>query len=302
LKESIDFHGLPTIALENEHFHIEALAQAGPRLVRAFVQGNSENIFAEVPGLKIDTSQGQYSLLGGHRLCHAPEAMPRTYIPDDQGVLSSIDHETMVLEGPPERYSNIQKRMTITLIADRPGLVINQTLTNLNAWQIELACWGITQLPPGGIAILPQPDQSFDPSGLLPNRALVLWPYTKWGDARLELHDDFILVHAEALQTAMKIGYANNEGWAGYLRKDVLFVKRFEKPSPAPYPDLGCNLEIYANSTFLEMETLGGLVRLSPSESITLTETWEFIPNLSHIPHSIQGIRSLVDELGLPHK
>jgi hypothetical protein len=295
----MDYYGMPTIALENVHLRIEALSQAGPRLVRAFVQGNRENIFAELPGLKIDTPYGPFTMKGGHRLWHAPEAMPRTYIPDDLGLNSTVKDQTMILTGSVESFSNIQKQMTIELMETRPGIKISHTLTNHNAWPVELACWGITQLPLGGIAILPQPVLPADSSGLLPNRALVLWPYTKWKDTRLYLDDDLVLVKGEAQDSALKIGYANFSGWAGYLRNSVLFLKRFETPSSSPYPDMGCNVEVYANHLFLELETLGSLVKLLPFQSITITETWEFIPNLSHIPLSIKGARALVDELGL---
>lgn len=296
---SKDFYGLPTITLENAHQRIDALAQAGPRLVRALLHGISENQFAELPGLKIETPLGQYSMQGGHRLWHAPEAMPRTYISDDRDLDATIEDGVLTLTGSVEPFSNIRKTMIVTLLEDRPGLHIIQTLTNTGAWAVELACWSITQLPLGGMAFLPQPVHLADSDGLLPNRSLVLWPYTRWNDTRLHLHDDLLLMKGEAELPPLKVGYLNKAGWLGYLRNGIFFLKRLEKPTTTPFPDLGCNAEVYVNHLFLELETLGSLVNLLPGQSTTITETWEFFTELTHIPYSIKGARGLVNELGL---
>lgn len=101
---SKDFYGLPTVTLENAYLRIDALAQAGPRLVRAFIHGISENQFAELPGLKIETPLGDFSMQGGHRLWHAPEAMPRTYISDDHGLVATEQGNGLILRGPVEIF------------------------------------------------------------------------------------------------------------------------------------------------------------------------------------------------------
>ena len=62
---------------------------------------------------------------------------------------------------------------------------------------ISLAPWGITQLPLGSMGILPMPVDGY---GFTPNRNLVLWPYTSLNDERLELHDDFVLLHGKSAQ------------------------------------------------------------------------------------------------------
>ena len=46
-----DFHGHKAVVLENEHFRLECLAQAGPRVVRLIPHWTGENIFAELPNL-----------------------------------------------------------------------------------------------------------------------------------------------------------------------------------------------------------------------------------------------------------
>lgn len=294
-----NYYGLPTITLENAQLRVDALASAGPRLVRAIIHGNNENQFAELPGLKIETPLGPYSVQGGHRLWHAPEAMPRTYIPDDHGLTAVIENGTLTLAGMIEQPTQIQKMISLRLLEDRPGLVIEQTIRNTGPWAIELACWGITQLPLGGMAILPQAIDQVNRDALLPDRSLVLWPYTHLNDARLHFYDDMLLIKGNAMLPPCKIGYANDAGWAGYLRNGVLFVKHLDNHPSAYLPDRGCNTEVYVNHLFLELETLGNLLQLPPDQSTTITERWEFYTGLSHIPYSVKGARTLIHELGL---
>ena len=80
---SRDFYGLLTRTLANKHVRLDYLTTAGPRIVRLTLAGSDDNLFAEVADIKIPTPYGDYSLFGGHRLWHSPEAMPRSYMPDN---------------------------------------------------------------------------------------------------------------------------------------------------------------------------------------------------------------------------
>ena len=81
-----DFYGKPVGILENKYLRLEYLLQAGPRIVRLFPAGSQENLLAELPELIVPTPYGDYHFTGGHRLWHAPEQMPRSYIPDNEGL------------------------------------------------------------------------------------------------------------------------------------------------------------------------------------------------------------------------
>ena len=144
-------------------------------------------------------------------------------------------------------------------------MTVSHELWNGGAWPVELAPWAITQLPLGGVAILPQPTEPIDSDGVMPNRHLVLWPYTRWHDPRLRLGDEHVLIEARPESSVFKIGYMNHHGWVGYLRAGVLFVKRFEPQPRAWHADLGCNAEVYCSDRFIELETLGPLCRLEPA-------------------------------------
>jgi hypothetical protein len=83
----------------------------------------------------------------------------------------------------------------ISLLVTR---ITDHSLTNQGLWPIETAPWAITQLKPGGVAILPQQVGPADPDGVQPNRTLALWPYTDIGSAHLnrevwEVRDDLSL-------------------------------------------------------------------------------------------------------------
>jgi hypothetical protein len=269
-----DFYGHPVGVLENDFLRLEYLSQAGPRIVRLSLVGSSDNLLAETPEVSWETPYGPYHLYGGHRLWCAPEKLGITSQPDDADLRIELISQGVRLTGAPQPVDSLTKTLEIRLEAGRPGVHLRHCLTNLGAAPVELAPWAITQLPLGGQAILPQPTRPVDADGLLPNRSLVLWPYTRWDDPRLKLGDEVIVVNGIPISDKFKIGYKNRLGWAGYLRQGILFGKKFEFQDQGRYTDMGCNLEIYCDHRCLELETLGPLCTLAPGESIDHKEEW----------------------------
>jgi hypothetical protein len=293
-----DFHGLPTYITENEHIQVECLSQAGPRIVRLHLAGVEGNQLVEIPDIHWPTPHGPFKPYGGHRLWVAPEANPRTYAIDDEGLEVEPLADGVLLRGPGDPHSGIRKSVAIHLQADRPALTLHHRLQNDGLWPVELAPWAITQLPLGGIAVLPQQVGPLNRDRLLPNRQLVLWPYTNWDDPRLHLHNDYLLVSGQAHLPPFKIGYMNRQDWQGYLRQGVFFCKRIQPQPERPHPDYGCNTEVYCNDRFIEVETVAPLSRLDPGGEVTHTETWEWYVGLD-APPTVEGIRALVENLAL---
>jgi len=60
--------------------------------------------------------------------------------------------------------------------------------------------------------------------------------------------------------------------------------------------DFGCNCECYCRDRFIELETIGPLVRLQPGESVTHVEEWELIET-DVSADDLAGIRRLVASL-----
>lgn len=272
------FQGLPTHTLDNGLISLEVPVSAGPRIARlsAFGQGN---LFAEIPG-SVATPFGEYHYRGGHRLWHAPEAIPRTYIPDDGGVVMEHLADGVRLTGPAEAMTGITKIIEIRLPAGRPVARIHHSLRNDGVWPVELAPWAVTMFRLGGVVILPQPVGPAGANDLISNRTLALWPYSQINDPRLVLRDDYILIRAFQHPAKFKIGYFNFHGWMAYYSDGILFRKTYDVIAGAPHVDGGSNAESYVDEGCVELESLGPLVTLNPGETAHLSETWELYDGL----------------------
>ena len=285
-----DFHGEPTRLLENLFLQLEVLENSA-RIVRFSPRGKS-NLFADLGSTAIDTTYGSFHMRGGHRLWHAPESMPRTYIPDDTGAELTAIPGGLRIDMPAEPWTHIAKSVEVQLNPDGPQVTVRHELRNEGAWPVEFSAWALTVLRLGGVGIFPQPVEEVDEAGLLPNRRLSLWPYTRLDDPRLLLRDDFILTRPTPDLPPLKFGYFNPHGWIAYWLNGILFVKRFEVFSAGRFPDHGCNAECYFNQKFIELETLSPLQTIPPMHSLTHTELWEIYDGLdvSFIPLDIQNL------------
>jgi hypothetical protein len=291
-----DFHGHKSIILENEHFQVECLAQAGPRVVRLIPLWTGENLFAEVPNFKTKTQFGEYQYFGGHRLWYAPESFAHTYYPDGQGISIKEVQDGLRLTGMDEPGTGIRKIITIQISPNRSFIILKHKLQNQGQVTVRLAPWAITMMRPNGIAILPQQNGNVDEDGLMPNRRFALWPYSRWGDSRLQLGDEYIFVKSDSDSRPLKLGYFNPHGWLGYVYDDVFFVKRFGVRRDKEYADYGSNSEIYTNHRATELESLGPMIDLHPREDIVHTETWEVYKD-TEIPKDLLGGKSLQEIL-----
>jgi hypothetical protein len=274
-----DFHGYPVRRLSSKLLELDCLATAGPRIVRLKYKG-SDNLFAEVPDISIATAYGDYHYLGGHRLWHAPESMPRSYIPDGEGLVASDLPDGLVLDGRVEPATGIRKRIEIHVDPEEPRVTLTHTLVNEGLWEAELSPWAITMFRLGGTAMLPNLADETSTEGLLPNRRFSLWPYSHIGDPRLQLEDGFIVIRPKRGLPPFKIGTFNPRGWTAYWLGDVLFRKTFSATAGLDYPDYGCNAEIYCDERLIELESLGPLSRLAPGGFVSAYETWELYDNL----------------------
>ena len=247
-----------------------------------------KNLFADLSQHPpISTDYGDFYFHGGHRLWHAPESMPRTYLPDD-GELKIADLDDGVsLEAPTEPATGIRKRIDIRLATDTPTVTITHTLIYDGMWTVELAPWAITQCRLGGTVILPLSTEKADPTGLLANRQISFWPYTDLADPRLALRDEYSFFKAEAAPP-FKLGYLNSHGWLAYWIDGVLFKKSFSAETNALYPDNNSNAEIYCNEDFVELESLAPFIQLAPNETVTHTEEWELMDNLDTLDPKLE--------------
>ena len=233
---------LPFASIENNFLRLDYLTTTGPRIIGLYVKGAQGNLLAATPDIHWSTPHGEYYLHGGHRLWTAPE--DPLYTCPEEGLEVIEDGDKIILRSPVDK-AGLEKKITIQL--DGNCVQLEHRVTWHGNEPITLAPWAITQLRLGGMVILPLSNAD----GLLPNRNLVLWPYSQIKDERLDLHEDFILIHGQAADHAFKIGNTNTHGWVAYALGSVLFVKRFAVNKTGRYPDFGSNVEAYVKDTVL---------------------------------------------------
>ena len=269
------------IRLTNGTVEVIVATAIGPRILRYALLGG-DNILGEVPNDVTHTDLGDWRPWGGHRLWTAPEGMPRSYSPDNSPVEARVDGATVTLVQPVEPRTGIRKTLVVTLAPSGSGVTIGHTLTNTNLWTVEAAPWALTILNAGGTVILPQEPYKSHDEELQPVRAMTLWAYTDLSDPRWTIGPKFLRLSTDASRAAsQKVGISNRQGWAGYLRKGTLLVKRVDWKSGAVYPDFGVNMETYTAANFIELETLGPLASLEPGASASHEERWWLFPNVS---------------------
>ena len=270
-----DYHGHSTRRLANAFLWVEALATAGPRIIRLGLAGSSRNLLAETPDVGWETPHGRYELFGGHRLWFAPEDPDRVAVPDGRGLVVEAQPDGMLLTGLAELPTGLVRSMALHLPPGRAELEVCHELRNVADRPIDLAPWSITQLPLGGTVLLPERPAT-PGHHTRPNRTLVLWPYTDWEDPRFQPLDGLLTLDAQAGRD-LKLGYFNDAGWVGYVRDGAVLIRRFEPLPGRPHPDLGCNVETYVGSRYVELELLGPLTELAPGATVTLVERWQVL-------------------------
>ena len=83
--ERIDFHGWQAFRLSNDLVELIAVISVGPRILHFGLAGCENELYLDPQDLGKSGGE-EYRFYGGHRLWHAPEAIPRTSVPDNRPV------------------------------------------------------------------------------------------------------------------------------------------------------------------------------------------------------------------------
>lgn len=273
--EKVEYGGWPNcVKVSNGEIELIATTDVGPRIIR-FGYVGGQNIFKEYEDMLGKTGGDEWRIYGGHRLWHAPEAKPRTYWPDNVPVAYEWDGKTLTLSQPQEETTKLQKTMRVTLDPGSNRVEIVHAIVNNGMFSVELAPWALTVMAQGGRAVLPQEPFRAHSDYLLPARPLVLWHYTNMSDPRWTWGEKFIQLRQDPnADNPEKVGLLNKQGWAAYLLKGDVFIKRFPFEEGADYPDYNSNCETFTNEDMLEVESLGALIELQPGADVSHTETW----------------------------
>lgn len=280
------------IEISNSKADLVVTVGLGPRIIRFGFTGG-ENEFAENFAASKAVGDDEWKVYGGHRLWHSPENDPRSYIPDNEAVEWTEIENGVKVTRKVEPWTQIKKEMEITLCPCSNNVKVVHRITNKNAWPVELSAWALSVMAPGGIQVIPQPKRD---TGLLPNRALALWPYSKMNDHRINWGDKYIVFKQDPdTQAPFKLGISNEDGWAAYFNHGNLFVKRYTHYMDAKYPDFGVSYESYTNDFMMEMESLSPLTLLKPDDTLTHVEEWELIENVPAPSNDEPDIDNLIN-------
>lgn len=287
------FNGTACLWLQNDALRLALAVERGLRVLY-FSAAGSGNLFAELGQMETGLPEHPYPLLGGHRLWHAPEWAPRTYWPEAEP-FEVHSGETWASASVPADPGGIARSIHVALEDAGPRLVVTHTLTNNGLWPVELAAWAITQLPNGGVVLCPQNTLLVGGNIATPNRAWVLWPFTDIRDERFHLGNRVSLFSARPGKPA-KIGCLNLSGLLAYWRQGWVFARRFDPAPHQPHTDLNANAQVYLCEDFVEIETLGPMVRVQPGESALHVETWAAMPAPVE-PANEDAAQTLLDSL-----
>jgi hypothetical protein len=282
--ETIAFNGWKNcLRLANDQVEVVTTLDVGPRIL-VYRRHGAPNVLKQYSEQQGGERETEWMIRGGHRLWIAPEDEVLSYHRDNVPVswVKGQGGEIVVTSRMTSPHP-LRKELSLRLADTGSRLELLHTITNEGDTPITLATWALTVMAPGGTEIIPQPPLGEHPRDLLPNRKMVLWPYTDLTDTRWKIGSTHFLLQQKSDGTPTKLGLAHSEGWIGYLLGDELFLKTFPLENGATYPDGGCNFETFSNQEMLEIESLGPLGTLQPGESTSHPETW----NITQAPSGL---------------
>ena len=280
----VAFGGWPNnLRLSNEHAELIITLDVGPRVISYRTAGGA-NVFKNFDAHMGGSGEAEWKSRGGHRFWLAPEDAVLSYLPDNEPVehrvLSPDQVEAIT---PPYEKLPVRKILTVTLDPTSSRVTVTHRAENAGHAPVAAATWGLSVMAPGGIEIIPLPPLGEHPRDLLPNRGMVLWPFTDMTDPRWRWGRRFITLR-QANAGPTKAGLAHRERWIAYHCGTSLFLKTIEFRNGAIYPDLGCNFETFTNEEMLEVEALGPLTELATGAATEHTEQWQLFGDVEAPP------------------
>lgn len=263
----------------NKKIHLIVTLDCGPRIIFFGSDLKHNVLFEDLNDYfnmksnafkKIFGKKAIWHIYGGHRLWTTPETL-YTYEPDnDKIIFKEINGNTFEFTQPPKKINKLQFILRIAIVSNR--ILIEHIIINLSKNIKNLAPWSVTTLAANGTAAF---KTNQNDTGFLPNRKLVLWPYTRLNDPRLFFDKKYISLKMNPkIKNPLKIGVDNECGKASYYLKPFLLTIESKYLINGTYPDKGSSFEFYTNEHFLEIETLGLITKLKPNDKIIHCERW----------------------------
>ncbi len=263
---------------------IEALAtlDIGPRIISFGYVGGQNIMCAEREALggrgdkeytDFFGTGRKWENLGGHRVWLSPESYPETYTPDDEPVSYEQTPNGAIFYAKPDHKIGVLKTMEIKMDSDDANIQVKMQVKNIGDKPKEFAIWALSVCAAGGTLIVPT---NTNDTGLLPNRKVIVWPYTDMRDNRIYFGNRYVTLRQdENAELPIKLGFDLNCGTAYYVLGNEVLCKKYDTNHPdGKYPDGGCSFETYTNECMLEFETLAELKTVASGETVEHIEAW----------------------------
>lgn len=263
--------------LTNEQAEVIVVPQVGR--VMSFKFKDGENVFwsdRTLDGKQGDATGAAWINFGGDKTWPAPEAEWGLYTKrsrwmpppafDALPVTARSEGSQVILTSPIDPFYGVR---TIRRISLQPGaavMEIETTYERVSGEPSPIAIWVITQFNEPVAVYVPIPTASQFENGhfIFGEKP---WPQLTVVDRMLRVPRD--------PATAHKLGSdADRMLWVDGTTMCLVSASRVPG---ADYPDRGAGVEVYTNpdpKTYVELETLGPLVRMSPGDRIQHTNTY----------------------------
>lgn len=264
-------NGTHVLWLTDGHTEVGVALDYGIRVVHLSHAG-MENLFYQQPDDCSDgfTDDNGWRLYGGHRFWLAPET-ERTYFPDNAPVEYTVHENGVELRQQEDPWLKVIKTLEIRF-HDDGTIELTHGIQNTGDAPLTAALWGINTLAAGGRAQIRFSGVRAD--DFLPHRVVALWADTSLGDPRITFTRDMLLAQHGPSEDYFKLGLFTRDGFATFENRGQRLELSFPSFQPEQYSDLGCNFELYMNSYFMELETLGIRHTLQPGECACHRESW----------------------------
>ena len=254
----------------------------GPRIIR-YAFPDAPNVFVEFPEQMGGSGESEWMIRGGHRFWTAPEA-GHSYELDNVPVDYKKIGDAGIEISQPVSAFGFQKTLRVEFLKDEV-VRVTHLLSNPGQKPLDVTPWALSVMAAGGTALIPQPRLDFHPmefpegretkpEDFLPNREMILWPFTNLTDGRYVFSEHFLRVSQHPSKPATKIGLKLATGWVAYQNGDYVFAKHLNYDAARPYPDRGSNFELFTNLKILELESLAPAIPLPPGETRQHVEHW----------------------------
>ena len=290
------------LSISNEKLELLVTIDIGPRIIKLNLTDKENLMYNDVERKNTqDVSElfGEgkiWNIYGGHRIWLSPEKFPDTYYPDNDKVVYSTFADGAVFTPIQQDKTDIQIELKVQMDPTEPKVTITNKITNCQKAPITGAVWCLSVMDKNGAVIVPQPQED---TGLLANRTLAIWPYTKMTDKRIFWGDKYIALRQDpSISAPIKYGINNTQHKAAYVNYGQALVKDFDVDHEnSTYPDGGMSCEVYACGDFTECESISPLRTLKKGESIVHTERWEILDGIEIESFSNESLEELANKI-----